>query len=184
MGSGEPLDNFDNVWKFIQLINHKEGMNISTRNISLSTVGIPQRIREFANLQSGVNLCISLHASNDEVRRKIIPISKKYTVAELMDSAKYFFEKTGRRVIFEYCLIEGVNCSVEHARELSKLLRGGFPNHVNLILMNSTGGNLRPPSRQEAMKFMDTLIKAGISCTFRKSRGDDIMAACGQLKGE
>jgi len=183
MGSGEPLDNFDNVWKFVRLVNDKEGINISTRNISLSTVGLASKIREFADLQSGVNLCISLHAPNDEIRRKIMPVAKKYPIGELMDSAKYFFQKTGRRVIFEYCLIENMNCSVDNARELAKLVKG-FPTHVNLILLNSTGGNMNPPSRATAMKFMDALIKEGVSCTFRKSKGDDIMAACGQLKGQ
>jgi len=182
MGSGEPLDNFDNTIKFIHLINHKDGMNISTRNISLSTVGLAPRIRKFADLQTGVNLCISLHAPNDIDRQKIIPMARKYKIEELIDSAHYYFKKTGRRVIFEYSLIDGVNCSHEHARELYQLVRG-FPSHVNLILLNSTGGNLKPPSWHDAKRFMDTLIKAGVSCTFRKSKGDEIMAACGQLKG-
>ncbi|MCL2755436.1 MAG: 23S rRNA (adenine(2503)-C(2))-methyltransferase RlmN [Firmicutes bacterium] len=181
MGSGEPLDNFDNVVRFFELVNTKDGLNISTRNISLSTVGLPKQIHRFADLQTGVNLCISLHASNDMVRQKIMPTARKYPIVELIDSAKYYFQKTGRRVIFEYSLIDGVNSALEHARELGALLRG-FPSHVNLINLNPTGGALKPPSREVAMKFMDTLIKSGVSCTMRKSKGQDIDGACGMLK--
>jgi len=181
MGSGEPLDNYDNFVKFVQLVNEKEGLNISTRNICLSTVGIVPKIRAFADLQNGVNLCISLHAPNDEIRRKIIPMARKYSIHELIDSAKYYFQKTGRRVIFEYSLIDEINSKVEHARELVTLLKG-FPSHVNLINLNPTGGPLKPPSREVAMKFMDTLIKNGISATMRKSKGQDIEGACGMLK--
>jgi len=185
MGSGEPLDNYDNFVKFVGLVNEKGGLNISTRNISLSTVGIVPKIREFADLNTGVNLCISLHAPNDEIRCKIIPIARKYSIKDLVGSAKYYFEKTGRRVIFEYSLIDGVNSEVEHAKELSILLKG-FPTHVNLINLNPIGQKdknaLQPPSREVAMEFMDTLIKSGVSCTMRKSKGQDIEGACGMLK--
>lgn len=175
MGSGEPFDNFDNVIKFLRLTE------IGARHISLSTSGIVPKIKEFADLGMQVNLCISLHAPNDEVRQRIMPIAKKWPINELIESAKYFFGKTKRRVIFEYSLIEGINCAPEQAVALAKLVKG-FPSHVNLINLNSTGGKFRAPDKKTAMAFMDALIKAGASCTMRKSRGDDIAAACGQLK--
>jgi len=175
MGSGEPFDNFDNVVKFLRLTD------VGARHISLSTAGIVPKIREFADLGLQVNRCISLHAPTDEIRQRIMPVSKKWRVNELIEAAKYFFEKTRRRVIFEYALIDGVNCEVEHAVALAKLVKG-FPSHVNLINLNSTGGEYRAPCREVAKQFMDALIKAGASCTMRKSKGEDIMAACGQLK--
>ena len=175
MGSGEPFDNFDNVVKFLNLTE------VGARHISLSTAGIVPKIKDFADLGLQVNLCISLHAPTDEIRQQIMPIAKKWPIKDLIDAAKYFFEKTRRRVIFEYSLIEGVNCDVEHAVQLAKLVKG-FPSHVNLINLNSTGGKYRAPDKQTAMKFMDTLIKSGASCTMRKSKGEDIAAACGQLK--
>ena len=187
MGSGEPLDNFENVARFLCLVTHPGGLNIGARGISLSTVGLPDGIRAFADLGLGVNLCISLHASNDSVRQRIIPMARTHSIADIMAAVRYFFEKTGRRVIFEYILIDSVNCLPEHAGELAKLLRG-FPNHINLINLNHTGRTLEdgtalaPPSKAVAMRFMDALIKQGASCTMRKSRGDDIDAACGQLR--
>jgi len=187
MGSGEPLDNFDSTIRFLDLATCADGMGISSRNISLSTVGLPDQIRKFAEVSRGTNLCISLHASNDEVRRQIMPMARRFSVAEVVDAAKFFFKKTGRRVIFEYSMIDGVNCDVAHAGELAKLLKG-FPAHVNLISLNATGGvlecgkELKSPPREVAMKFMDALIKSGVSCTMRKSRGADIDGACGMLK--
>jgi len=201
MGSGEPFDNFDNTVEFLKLTD------VGARHISVSTVGIPEKIKRFADLGLQVNLCISLHAPNDEVRRKIMPVAKKYSVKEIIDAARYFFNKTKRRVIFEYALIDGMgrgrgdnagdknigkdirdvrddcsNCMEEHARELVRLLKGaGFASHVNLINLNANG-NLKPPTREVAMKFMDALIKGGISCTMRKSKGSDIAGACGQLR--
>ena len=184
MGSGEPFDNFDSTVNFLRLTTSPDGINIGARNISVSTAGIVPKIREFADLKLQVNLCISLHAPNDKIRATIMPIAKAYSITELVDAAKYFFEKTKRRVIFEYSLIDSVNCAPEHALELSKLLRG-FPTHVNLINLNKTPDSaLQPPTRTVAMKFMDTLIKSGTSCTMRKSRGDDIAAACGQLRNK
>jgi 23S rRNA (adenine2503-C2)-methyltransferase len=175
MGSGEPFDNFDNVVKFLGLVP------IGARHISLSTLGIAPKIKEFADLGLQVNLCISLHAPTDEIRARLMPAARKWPIKDLIDSAKYFFEKTHRREIFEYSLIDGVNCLPGHAASLAKLVKG-FPNHINLISLNSTGGNLKPPDRHTSMAFMNILIKAGASCTMRKSRGDDIAAACGQLK--
>jgi len=183
MGSGEPFDNFDNTAKFLELVTHSAGINIGARNISVSTVGLPDKIRAFADLGTQVNLCISLHAPNDTVRGKIMPVAKRYPLAEIMAAAKYFFDKTHRRVIFEYALIDGVNCMPEHALELVRLLRGaGFAVHVNLINLNPAAGVLRPPSKDAGKKFMDAVIKGGVSCTMRKSRGTDIAGACGQLK--
>lgn len=217
MGSGEPLDNFDEVMKFLELVTCADGINvcspdgtrhlscglrISARNISLSTSGLVPQIKKFADMGGQVNLCISLHAPNDGLRRQIMPIAKKYGVRELIDSAKYFFEKTHRRVIFEYSLIakNGVpfNCTPEIARELADLVRG-FPAHINLINLNTVKiypqrkrgdsppeldkpSEFTPPDRATALKFMDTLIKSGVSCTMRKNRGGDIDGACGQLR--
>jgi len=189
MGSGEPLDNFDNVMKFLSLVTDPNGINIGGRNISLSTSGLVPQIKKFADCGGQVNLCISLHATNDTLRRQIMPIAKKYTVADLIDSAKYFFEKTHRRVIFEYSLMckDGMpfNCTPQCATELSKLVRG-FPAHINLINLNplkfDKSAELTPPDRATALKFMDMVIKSGVSCTMRKNRGDDIDGACGQLR--
>ncbi len=189
MGSGEPLDNYDNVMKFLRLVTAPDGINISARNISLSTSGLVPRIRQFADENTQVNLCISLHAPNDELRQQIMPVAKKYTIRELVDAAKYYFEKTHRRVIFEYSLMlkDGVlfNCAVGQAKELANLVRG-FPSHVNLINLNplhfDSHAVLTPPSREVAMAFMDAVIKSGASCTMRKNKGDDIDGACGQLR--
>ena len=189
MGSGEPLDNYDNVMKFLRLVTAPNGINISARNISLSTSGLVPRIRQFAEENTQVNLCISLHAPNDELRQQIMPVAKRYSIAELVDAAKYYFEKTHRRVIFEYYLMmkDGVpfNCAVKQARELANLVRG-FPAHVNLINLNplhfDANAVLTPPTREIAMAFMDAVIKSGVSCTMRKNKGDDIDGACGQLR--
>ncbi|MDR0384179.1 MAG: 23S rRNA (adenine(2503)-C(2))-methyltransferase RlmN [Christensenellaceae bacterium] len=180
MGSGEPFDNYDNVVKFFRLVNSAGGLNISMRNISVSTCGIVPKIKDFADLQIGVNLCVSLHAPNDTVRRRIMPIANRYSVSQILDAARYFFDKTHRRVIFEYSLIAGINDKIEHAKELSKLIKG-FPNHVNLILVNTFNNEFRQ-DKSSAMVFMDTLIKNGTSCTMRRSRGGDIDGACGQLR--
>jgi len=178
MGSGEPFDNFDNLVKFLSLTD------VGARHISVSTVGLVDRIKQFADLKLQVNLCISLHASNDFVRNRILPASKSFPISDLIKASKYFFEKTKRRVIFEYALIDGVNCEPEHAVELAKLVKG-FPSHINLINMNPhPDSDLQPPMREVAMRFMDCLIKSGASVTMRKSRGNDISAACGQLKNQ
>ena len=177
MGIGEPFDNFDNVMEFLARVE------IGARKISISTCGLPDKIREFADMKLQVNLCISLHAPNDIIRRRIMPIAQKYPIQDVFAAAKYFFDKTKRRVIFEYALIDKVNCLPEHAIELAQRLRkANISYHVNLINLNSFNTDLKPPTREVAMKFMDTLIKGGISCTMRKGRGQDIMAACGQLK--
>jgi len=175
MGSGEPFDNYDNVVKFLQLVP------LGARHISVSTLGIIPKIKEFADLGLQVNLCISLHAPTDEIRTSLMPAVRKWPIKDLIESAQYFFEKTHRRVIFEYSLMEGLNCLPEQAIALAKLVKG-FPSHINLINLNNTGGSFKPPDPKTTAAFMDTLLKAGASCTMRKSRGEDIAAACGQLK--
>lgn len=193
MGSGEPLDNYDNVMRFLRLVTTMpvgtNGLVISARNISLSTSGLVPQIKKFADEKMQVNLCISLHAPNDELRQQIMPVAKRYSVRELIDASKYFFEKTHRRVIFEYSLMmkdgEPFNCKIEQARELANLVRG-FQSHINLINLNPLNFDknavLTPPSREIAMAFMDAVIKSGVSCTMRKNKGDDIDGACGQLR--
>ena len=177
MGIGEPLDNFDNVMEFLSRVD------IGARKISISTCGLPDKIRAFADKKLQVNLCISLHAPNDSIRQRIMPIAKKHPMDELFSAVKYFFDKTKRRVIFEYALIDGVNCAPEHARELAHRLHNAqISYHVNLINLNSFNKDFKKPSRETAKLFMDTLIKNKVSCTMRKGRGGDIMAACGQLK--
>ncbi|MCL2229200.1 MAG: 23S rRNA (adenine(2503)-C(2))-methyltransferase RlmN [Firmicutes bacterium] len=179
MGTGEPFDNFENLMLFLNAVD------IGARKISVSTCGIPDKIKAFADEKRGVNLCISLHAPNDIIRRKIMPIAKAHPIAELLDSVKYFFQKTKRRVIFEYALIDNMNCDAQHAVELARLLKSlRISYHVNLINLNAGGGVLNPPTRETAMRFMDALIKNGVSCTMRKGKGQDIMAACGQLRNK
>jgi len=189
MGSGEPLDNYDNVMCFLRLVTAPNGINISARNISLSTSGLVPQIRKFADEKTQVNLCISLHAPNDELRQQIMPVAKCYSIKELISAAKYYFEKTHRRVIFEYSLMfkdgKPFNCTVSQARELANLVRG-FQSHINLINLNPLNFDknaiLTPPNREVAMMFMDAVIKSGVSCTMRKNKGDDIDGACGQLR--
>jgi 23S rRNA (adenine2503-C2)-methyltransferase len=176
MGVGEPFDNFDNLIEFLRAVD------IGARKISVSTCGLPDKIREFADLGMQVNLCISLHAPNDFVRSKIMPIAKTHKLSAVLSAAKYFFEKTHRRVIFEYALIEKINSLPEHARELAQTLRDlKISLHVNLIKCNG-GQGLNAPSTENCKVFMDTLIKSGVSCTMRKGKGQDIQGACGQLR--
>ncbi len=182
MGSGEPLDNYDNVTKFFRLLEEKDGINISQRNISLSTSGICKNIYRLADEGYHITLTISLHSSNDEYRSRIMPVNKKYPIAELIKAAKYYFEKTGRRVIFEYCLIEEVTDNLEFADELADLLQG-FPTHVNLIRLNPVKEkNLKSASEKRANEFLDRLTKLGVSATIRRTMGRDIDGACGQLR--
>ena len=185
MGIGEPFDNFDAVMEFL------DAVDIGARRISVSTCGLPDKIKEFADRGLGVNLCISLHASNDTIRKHLMPIARAHTISDVLAAAKYFFEKTHRRVIFEYALIKDVNCLHEHALELARLIKSArISAHINLITLNHTAATsaanattiIAPPTHKQAMDFMDTLIKNGVSCTMRKARGTDIMAACGQLR--
>ncbi len=182
MGSGEPLDNYDNVVKFIKDVNSQYGLNIGQRHITLSTCGIVPKIKSLANLDLQITLAISLHAPNDELRVKTMPIAKVYSIVELIDSCKYYIDKTGRRITFEYALVKGVNDSKEQAEQLVKLIRGMLC-HVNLIPINEIDENDLKKSNEEQVKcFRDILMKHGIETTVRKEMGLDINAACGQLR--
>lgn len=179
MGIGEPLDNFDNVMKFLTLLNN-EGDGMSLRHISLSTCGIVDRIYDLAELKTGLTLSISLHAATDEKRSSIMPINKKYNLQQLMKACRDYFKKTGRRISFEYSLIEGVNDTEQSADELIKLL-GGMLCHVNLIPINEIRERDFKKSRY-VERFQKRLTDAGINATVRRTLGADISAACGQLR--
>lgn len=182
MGSGEPLDNFDNVVKFLQMATDSNGWDISARKISLSTCGIAEKIIALADMNLPIVLTISLHASTDEKRSEIMPINKANNIAQIISSAKYYFNRTKRRIIFEYALIDGQNSSVADAKSLAKLLKG-IPCHVNLINLNYVAErNLKAPSKSTLNAFMDTLTQHNISNTLRRSMGNDIQGACGQLR--
>ena len=182
MGSGEPLDNYDNVVKFIKDVNSENGLNIGKRHITLSTCGIVPKIKSLADLDFQITLAISLHAPNDELRLKTMPIAKVYSIAELIDSCKYYIDRTGRRITFEYALVNGVNDSRKQAEELAKLIKGMLC-HVNLIPINEIDENDLKKSNSEQVKlFRDILVKHGIETTVRKEMGLDINAACGQLR--
>lgn len=182
MGSGEPFDNYDNVLKFLDKVSEEGGINISERNISLSTSGLCDKIRKFATSGHKVTLSISLHAPFDELRSALMPVNKAYCVKELVDSAKFYFENTGRRVIFEYTLIKGENDSDACAKELARLLKG-FPAHVNLIRLNEVKErNHVAPSVDATEEFLRKLERLGVSATIRRSLGNDIEGACGQLR--
>ena len=182
MGSGEPLDNFDNVLKFIYNVNAEYGLNIGQRHITLSTCGIVPKIRELADLNLQITLAISLHAPNDEIRKQTMPIAKAYTINELLEVCRYYISKTNRRVTFEYALVKGFNDTKENAEELSKILKGMLC-HVNLIPINEISeSNLKKSNMEDVNKFKEVLIKHGIETTIRREMGLDINAACGQLR--
>lgn len=182
MGSGEPLDNYDNVVKFLRLASDKNGKNISPRNISLSTCGLVPEIYRFMKEAPHVTLSVSLHAPNDELRNQIMPINRRYPVAELLKAANAYAETTGRRVVFEYALIGGLNDAQKNADELSDRLRG-MNCHVNLIPLNPVPERgLDGVSREHAERFCAWLERRGISATVRREMGTDIEGACGQLR--
>ncbi len=182
MGSGEPLDNYSEVVSFLKNISAPEGINISARNISLSTCGLVPEIYRLAEEQIPVNLTISLHQTTDEGRARTMPIAKKYSVSEILKACEFYFEKTGRRYIFEYSLIDGENCDAKHAEELIKLLKGR-PCHVNLIRLNEVKErNLKTVTEKQAYSFLGTLVSGGLSATLRRQIGVDVGGACGQLR--
>ena len=184
MGSGEPLDNYENVVKFFRLVSSQNGINISLRNISLSTCGLVPKIRQLADENLQITLTISLHAPNDKLRQKTMPIANKYKISEIMDAVRYYFDKTKRRIVFEYALIDGVNDTFECADELSKLTKG-LSCHINLIPLNEVKERgLVGTTRKRAYAFMDRLTKNGVSCTVRRTMGEDIEGACGQLRAK
>ena len=184
MGSGEPLDNFDNVKKFLKILTSQDCFNMSVRNISVSTCGIPSKIEELADLGFAVTLCLSLHASNDAVRKEIMPIARRYSIKEVINALEYYYTMTNRRIIIEYTLIEGVNNAFKHAKELAEVLKD-LPCHVNLIKHNEVDGReLKAPTTDSCKKFLDTLNRFGVSATMRRTLGDDIEGACGQLRNK
>ena len=182
MGSGEPLDNYDNTVKFLHLVSEKNGINISTRNISLSTCGLVPKMKQLASENVSVNLTVSLHSPFDEERQEIMPVAKRYKIAEILDACSYYFDKTGRRYYFEYTLIKNNNDGKRHADALINLLKGK-PCHVNLIRLNEVKENeLIAVSDKDAYRFLGMLEKGGLSATVRRRMGSDIDGACGQLR--
>ncbi len=186
MGCGEPLDNYDNVVKFIRLISDKNGFNLSQRSISLSTCGIAPMIKKLADENLGITLTISLHATTDDQRKKIMNIARAYSLKELFFAIKYYFEKTKRRIVFEYIELD-MNTNPEDAERIKNLCKG-ISYHFNLIPINSTPNSkekikeLTPPSKEKSAKFWEELKKRGISATTRRTLGSDISGACGQLR--
>ena len=182
MGIGEPLDNYDNVCRFLELVNSGEGMNIGMRHISLSTCGVVPRILELAESRLQLTLSVSLHAPDDETRSKIMPVNRRWSVDELLDACRVYYEKTGRRISFEYAMIRDVNDSPEAARRLLHKLKG-LPAHVNLIPLNHVEESpLKPSERGVVLRFQKLLEDQGVACTVRRTLGSDIDASCGQLR--
>ncbi len=184
MGSGEPFDNYDNVVKFLRLLTREGGLAMSARNISLSTCGLVPEMRRFAEENIPLNLTVSLHAVTDGERARTMPIANRYKIADIFEACAYYFERTGRRYIFEYTLIAGENADEAHALALAKLLRGK-PCHVNLIRLNAVKErHLCAAEERDARAFLAVLEKSGISATLRRSIGSDIGGACGQLRAK
>ena len=182
MGIGEPLDNFDNVMRFLELVNSEEGMNISMRHISLSTCGLVPKIDELAKRKLQISLAISLHGPNDAIRDRIMPVNKAYPSEELLAACRRYFDATGRRIHFEYAMIDGVNDSPEHATELLRRLKG-LTAHFNLIPLNHVEESpLKPSSKAAVATFRKILEDGGITATVRRTLGGDIDASCGQLR--
>lgn len=185
MGIGEPLDNYDNVMRFLRLVSLDEGLNIGLRHISLSTCGVVDKIYALAEEDLPVTLSVSLHHSNDEDRSALMPINKKWNIDQLLTACKVFFDKTGRRISFEYAVISGVNDNDMQANALATLLNGklgGIPFHVNLIPVNAVEGTGFTSGIKSVQQFQATLEKRGVNATIRRKLGSDINASCGQLR--
>ncbi len=184
MGSGEPFDNYSNVVSFLKNLSAEEGLNISPRNISLSTCGLVDKMYAFAEEGIPLNLTVSLHATTDAERARTMPVANKWTIAQILQACDNYFERTGRRYIFEYSLIEGENCDRRHAEELINLLKGR-PCHVNLIRLNEVKERtLKATDEKSAYRFLGMLEKGGLSATLRRQIGADIGGACGQLRAK
>lgn len=182
MGIGEPFDNYDNLLKFIELINSEDGYNLGARHITISTCGLVDKMEEFTKLNSQVNLSLSLHAPNNELRCELMPISRKYDLNAVIAACKKYTKATNRRITFEYSLFDGVNDSREHAKQLAKLI-SGIHCHVNLIAANEFPGSPYKRSRAKRVsEFRKTLEELHVNATLRREMGTDIMAACGQLR--
>lgn len=184
MGTGEPFDNYDNLMKGLSIINSPYGLEIGARHISISTCGLVPMIKKFADEKTQYNLAVSLHAANDELRNKLMPINKAYNLASLFEAIDYYESKSNRRITFEYLLIQGVNSNEKDADDLKKLLKGRNA-YLNLIPYNEVKENeYKSTSPKETLTFYDYLKKRGVSVTLRQKRGDDIDAACGQLRAK
>lgn len=184
MGTGEPFDNYDHVMDFCSIINHAKGLEIGARHITISTCGLVPKIKEFALSNANYNLAISLHAPNDELRSKIMPINRAYPLDELMDALRFYSQHSNRKITFEYILLKGVNDTNEHARQLAQLVKG-LCAYVNLIPYNSVDEHgYKGVDTAGALRFYDALMKQGVKATLRAKHGDDIDAACGQLRAK
>ena len=182
MGIGEPLDNFDNVMRFLELVNSEEGMNISMRHISLSTCGLIPKIDRLAEKKLQISLAISLHGPNNEIRSRVMPVNKAYPIEDLLEACRRYYDATSRRIHFEYAMIDGVNDKEEHAKELLRRLKG-LPAHFNLIPLNHVEESpLKPSSKAAVARFQKILEDGGITATVRRTLGSDIDASCGQLR--
>jgi 23S rRNA (adenine2503-C2)-methyltransferase len=182
MGMGEPLANLDNLLDALTVAGDKNGLGIGARHITISTVGLPAKIRRLAELGKQYHLAVSLHAANDSLRTRIVPTNDKTGVEAILESACYFFEKTGRQVTYEYVVLGGVNDRIDHAKELARLL-AGRKSHVNLIPWNDVEGlQYRRPKDEDLSRFIDILHRSGVSVKVRKRKGSEIDAACGQLR--
>lgn len=182
MGIGEPFDNYDNVMNFVRIVNHPKGIAIGTRHITISTCGVVPKIYQFMEEDGQVNLAVSLHAPNNSIRDKLMPINKVYKIEDVMEAIREYIKKTNRRVTFEYILLKGINDSTENAKELAKLIRG-MNAYVNLIPYNETENlGFKRCDKDSIMRFYDILKKEKISVTIRKEFGGNIDAACGQLR--
>ena len=184
MGIGEPFDNYDQMMGFLKIVNHDEGLNIGARHITVSTSGIIPKIYKFADEEMQINFAVSLHAPNTEIRSKLMPINRAYKLPDLIEAVKYYNEKTGRRVTFEYGLFGNVNDQIEHAEELAELIKG-LNCHVNLIPVNYVPERnyVRTP-RNQIFAFEKKLKEKGVNVTIRREQGHDIDAACGQLRAK
>ena len=182
MGIGEPLDNFENVMRFLELVNSVDGMNISMRHISLSTCGLVPKIDRLAEKKLQISLAISLHGPNNEIRGRVMPVNKAYPIEQLLDACRRYYDATSRRIHFEYAMIDGVNDGEEHAKELLRRVKG-LPAHFNLIPLNHVEESpLKPSSRAAVARFQKILEDGGITATVRRTLGSDIDASCGQLR--
>lgn len=182
MGTGEPFDNYENVMRFLDLVTNENGLNLSQRNITISTCGLVPKIKQFADRKMQCNLAISLHSPTDEMRKELMPIAKRYTIDEILEACQYFFEQTGRRITFEYSLVAGVNDKPEHAKILTKRIKN-LNCHVNLIPVNPIKERDYKQSNVDSiMEFKAMLERNHINATVRREMGRDIQAACGQLR--
>ena len=182
MGSGEPMDNYENIVKFVRIISSDMGLNISQRNITVSTCGIVPKIRQLADEGLNITLALSLHAPNDEIRKTIMPVANKYALKDVISACDYYFKKTGRRVSYEYSLVAGVNDNIEEAKKLVKLVNGRNI-HINLIPVNPIKErDFKQSDKLKVKAFRDFLEKKGVNATVRREMGRDIDGACGQLR--